>query len=773
MFRLSFYPIADSFLLVTVIAVVLLALLALMPGRDRLSGWRRLALAGLRLGVIVLVILAMLRPTLIYTQVKKQSATLILLADDSRSMSVPDAVAGKSRFEALRQAVEDAAAALEELAQEFEVKAYDFDAQAHALTLEEGRIPLPEKPEGQQTAIGSVLDDVLRQEAGKRLLGVILLSDGAQRAYAPRDLPPQTAAVRLKQLGYPLFTFLFGQSRGLGQAQDVAVKDLLVNSTVFVKNQLSISAQVRVDGYVNREIPVRVLFETPSGKMEVVAEKKIKADADGQLLPVQFEYVPQTAGEFKLTVEAEPQSGELVTTNNQLSTFVQVLKGGLKVLYVEGGFRVEQKFIRRALDASPDINVDYIRIDPRDPENRPVDLGDRLKPGKYDVYILGDVDSSAFKDDELKSLAQAIEHGAGLIMLGGFHTFGPGGYYHTPLNKVLPVIMDRFERQNFNEPIRSDLHLPGPLHMRLTALGQRHFALRLAPGAAENLALWSQLPPLDGANKFRALSPGAVVLAEAGPNEPLLAAHQYGDGRVMAFAGDSTWHWWMRGYEAADKRFWRQIVLWLAKKDQAAEGSVWIKLDQRRIAPMQRVEFNAGAQGPMGEPVKDAEFKAEIVLPDGSRRPLSLIRQDDHVSGTFRDTQIPGDYAVEVTAAKKGSELFLPKGTANPPTSEKNSSDPFLLGSARARFLVFQQDLELDNASADAATMETLAAMTGGQSLAPEQLPELIKRLAEQTSSLEIQQETKKTFWDTWMFFLTLVGLLSLDWYLRKSWGLV
>ncbi len=73
--------------------------------------------------------------------------------------------------------------------------------------MEEGRITLPKKPEGQQTAIGAVLDDVLRQEAGKRLLGVILLSDGAQRAYAPRDLPPQTAAARLKHLGYPLFTF--------------------------------------------------------------------------------------------------------------------------------------------------------------------------------------------------------------------------------------------------------------------------------------------------------------------------------------------------------------------------------------------------------------------------------------------------------------------------------------------------------------------------------------------------------------------------------------
>jgi hypothetical protein len=774
MFRLSFYPIADSYLLVTVLAVALLALLAFGPGKERLSRGRRLALAALRLGVIILAILAMLRPTLIYTEVKKQSATLVVLADQSRSMSVPDALAGKTRWDVLTKAVADAKAPLAALARDFEVKAYAFDAEAHQLTVEKGKIPLPDKPDGQQTAIGSVLDDVLRQEAGKRLLGVILLSDGAQRAFAPRDLPPQTAAARLKHLGYPLFTIPIGQSRGLGQAQDVAVKDLIVNPSVFVKNELAISGQIRVDGLVNRDLPVRVLFETSPGKMEVVAEETVKADTDGQLLPVQLTYVPDTPGEFKLTLEVPDQSGELVTTNNQLSTFVNVLKGGLNVLYIEGGFRVEQKFIRRALDASPDINVDYIRIDPRDPAYRPVDLTERLKPGKYEVYILGDVDSSVFKGDELKMLAHAVDRGAGLIMLGGFHTFGAGGYFNTPLSKVMPIVMDRLDRQNPDESIRGDLQLPGPLPMRPTMLGLMHFALRLAPDRAKNEALWSQLPPLDGAYKFRELAPGALILADSGANVPILVAHQYGDGRAMAFAGDSTWHWWMRGFESVHKRFWRQIILWLAKKDQAAEGSVWVKLDQRRVAPSQRVEFTVGAQDQTGEPVKNADFKAEIVLPGGARRPLTLVRQEDHMAGSFRDTQTPGDYAIEVTAEKKVSELFSPKENSDPAKPDKeNSSDTFLSGSARARFLVFQQDLELDNAAADSATMESLAAMTGGQSLAPEQLPDLVKRLAEQTASLEIQQETKKTFWDTWPFFLMLVGLLSLEWYLRKRWGLV
>jgi hypothetical protein len=208
----------------------------------------------------------------------------------------------------------------------------------------------------------------------------------------------------------------------------------------------------------------------------------------------------------------------------------------------------------------------------------------------------------------------------------------------------------------------------------------------------------------------------------------------------------------MRGYEAADKRFWRQIVLWLSRKDQAAEGNVWVRLENRRFAPGERVDFTVGAQRPGGEPAKDAELRAEILRPPkGDRSPGLLIRQNEQTSGTFRDTQTPGDYTIEVTATQAGK---LPE-------------------TARARFFVTPEDLELDNAAADRDTMENLAQASGGKTVAPEQLPELIRELSRQAPYLEIRQETKKTFWDTWPFFLALVGLLSAEWYLRKRWGLV
>ena len=79
--------------------------------------------------------------------------------------------------------------------------------------------------------------------------------------------------------------------------------------------------------------------------------------------------------------------------------------------------------------------------------------------------------------------------------------------------------------------------------------------------------------------------------------------------------------------------------------------------------------------------------------------------------------------------------------------------------------------------SADAASLESLAAMTGGRSLAPEELSGLIRQLTQQTESLQVRQESKRTLWTkawyTWAFFLVLVALLGVEWYLRKRWRLV
>ena len=114
----------------------------------------------------------------------------------------------------------------------------------------------------------------------------------------------------------------------------------------------------------------------------------------------------------------------------------------------------------------------------------------------------------------------------------------------------------------------------------------------------------------------------------------------------------------------------------------------------------------------------------------------------------------PGDYSIVVTATKNGGAI----------------------GESKARFVVFEQDLEMENAAARPELMASLAKMTaanGGEAVAPEQLPALLKRIKEQPRDREVATETKYTPWDRPYFFLIVVGLLCVEWYLQQRWGWV
>ncbi|MFI4876749.1 MAG: glutamine amidotransferase [Blastopirellula sp. JB062] len=748
-------PTFDSLATVVVIALVLIALLAIAPSFASTTERRRGLIALLRFGAISLLVLTMLRPTWLTTATRPQTATLVVMFDASQSMSIPDSSAGETRYDAVQKALRGVQAELASLGQNIEVAVYAFDSQAERLEFENGTIAFPDEATGRFTDIGSSLDDVVRQMAGKKLAGVVLLSDGAQRVFTPR-VELQRAARDLARLDVPLHTLTFGQAIDPSQARDVAVKTLADQFTVFVKNEMVVQAAIHVQGLANRDVPVQLIVENEKGDATVVDTQRIRSTKDQETLDVSFRYVPQTPGQFKLSVAIEPQEGELITKNNRLDAYLNVLSGGLKVLYVEGRVvdRFEQKFLRRAIASSADMQIDFQWIDRRRRSNWPVDLTKQIEEGKYDVFIIGDLDSSALNDATLSLLAKQVEEGKGLMMQGGFHSFGAGRYQRTPLADVLPVTINRFEGQDFDAPIREDLHVSGPLSLRPA---QPHYLTTIAV-LTENDAAWRTLPPLRGANHFEGIKPRAQVLIETDSNAPILVAGEYGLGRVLAFAVDGTWRWSLVGKADLHKRFWRQCILWLAKKEELERRDVYVELPQRRFPPQSQFTFNAGARDAAGDVLADATFQASLVGPDGTKSSLRLSPSEEGVIGTVETGDAAGDYRIEVTALRDGKSLGVGTG----------------------RFFVADQDLELADPSAKPSQMASLAAITasaGGRAWAAEQLPELIEMVKESPPETEIEVQTKWT-WpesarDAWLNLILLVSLLGGEWYLRKRWGMV
>ncbi len=89
----------------------------------------------------------------------------------------------------------------------------------------------------------------------------------------------------------------------------------------------------------------------------------------------------------------------------------------------------------------------------------------------------------------------------------------------------------------------------------------------------------------------------------------------------------------------------------------------------------------------------------------------------------------------------------------------------------KTRFIVDPRDLELDHPSADPDLMRQLATITGGAPLKPDELAAWAKRLSERKFGDLTQVETV-TLWDNWWALLAFAACMTLEWALRKRWGL-
>jgi hypothetical protein len=78
----------------------------------------------------------------------------------------------------------------------------------------------------------------------------------------------------------------------------------------------------------------------------------------------------------------------------------------------------------------------------------------------------------------------------------------------------------------------------------------------------------------------------------------------------------------------------------------------------------------------------------------------------------------------------------------------------------------------LDNPVPYPKLLADISAITGGESVPPEQLGKLIENLIKQSNELVEKRETKRTLFDNWYLLLAFILVLATEWFLRKYWGL-
>jgi hypothetical protein len=308
----------------------------------------------------------------------------------------------------------------------------------------------------------------------------------------------------------------------------------------------------------------------------------------------------------------------------------------------------------------------------------------------------------------------------------------------------------------------------------LTQNALRHPIMQISADEKLNQEIWtSKFPRLQGYNRVDRAKPGAVVLLEHpssrtayGP-DIVLAVQDVGRGRTMAFTSDTTADWgeffesiWgekINGFLPLNtancdsryfKQFWLNSVRWLAAHKFDYENNlVGLELDNTYCAPNSELPIRVRAQDRQGKEIRDAE--ATLTLSSLGRSPHSEIARFDETTHAYLATvKLPGDGKFLLSAKVRFKD------------GRTGEDQQVIVGE--------QTDLETQDVRANPANLSNISRWSGGKTLAlHNDSKQTITAIVGDAKPATIEYQ-RTSLWDKPWLLAVVIGLLTLEWVLRR-----
>jgi uncharacterized membrane protein len=555
-----------------------------LAARHGAAGARRLLAP--KIVVAALVLVALLDPGLTKQEGAGHDRQVFVLIDQSSSMEVrdlPDHAAGSRRARAEKIADGLTAPSGVVLTRRWFDTALHRDPAAPTATGERG------------TDLGACLQAVAREAAAGDCAGVIVLSDGGDETLTPEGLPTapiSTVAIGGDPAGWTnlaLSALAAPANAERGVSFTIGVDCAAQGSDAFRANLSAVPLTLR------RESAPGTWTDAGSATVDL---SHGRAHAD---FPLQV----AEAGIARFRVDLAVQPNELSALDNRRTCEVEIQERNLHVLYFTRVVGLDYKFLRAELARDPGITFTALlrtgagRLGERYTVQGDAGGGADLSAGlptapnalaRFDCIILGAFPANDWDPAAQQALADYVNGGGALAVLGGENAFGSGGWAAGPLAPLMPwQIADGtgdLERGTF------------PLAIPPAAAG--HPILQgVSFGAQAQLA---------SRNRPGALRGGAVALVTAtgdGGTQAVIAAELFGKGRVLGVATDTLWRLARTpegpdagGGEDAYGRFWRQAVRWLADRGEGSRA-LRVTWDRQRWRPGETARAEIRADGPV------------------------------------------------------------------------------------------------------------------------------------------------------------------------------
>jgi len=783
-----------------------------------LSGWRKGLLSFLRSLLIAMILLMLMRPTLLLTVEGTIHRSLLVLIDASASMQIKDLRqdsddikrAGIAKGElnpkdGLKQGLPVNSASfsnmsradvvkamltngrldlLKKLSETYDVVPYTFGQTLQAVSNSDdsGQSPAKEddtksatsfldsiKFDRPYTAIGDSVRSLLDLKRGQPLAGILLITDGNNN-YGSQ---PADAAALAQQDKVPIFVY----GVGITSPHDIIVSQVYSPEVVFAKEEAQATVTVRSQAMKGRNAKLVLKLGD-----KVVDTKDVTFGEDGEQ-SIAMTFLPTEKGEYELEASIDPLPDEAIKDNNKASQRVRVIDGKVQVLYIEQKPRWEYRYLQAMLVRDRRLDPKFYLVE-GDPElsreenspylsSLPLNRDDWMK---YDVVIIGDVNSRILNDSQMQSISELVStFGGGLILLSG-KSFMPDSYRRTPLEALFPII---FEGQSGSNGEASTKLVP----LDLTPEGQNSPTMRLSDKEDENGAVWKGFTGIYWDARVTKAKPSAEVwLDDPSPEKatrsgamPVVALQSYGTGQVLFVGTDETWRWRRNIGEKYYTRFWGQVMLRLGlPRLMGASRLTQLTTEKKQYVSGERVVISGRLYRPGFQPVVDPTVKGTLTITPDS--PDSVAAADLRKDVSLQSNPgKPGYYEGEVVVTTPGIYTFA------------TASDP----NSKLEFKVTEPRFEFGETALNLPLLKKMAETSGGAFYREEDVYKMLEPVAESgpaqttatgtpdktpgglgsaTIKVPSPEEVDLTFSPT--FFALMIFVATIEWLLRKKWRL-
>ncbi len=773
-FELAAWPSGGIVLLLLLGIAIVLAGVVFAYRREaaNLPRGRRLLLAGLRCTALLLAILLLFAPQLVAVRKDVRPGHVVVLVDASQSMTVKDRYRGGDVLP-LAQAWRDLGIADPAAVSRFDLARHLLTASeqafARAITPKNelrlfrfaaGADPIDPAglgmlvADGRYTNPGAAVRAALERSRDASIAAVVLIGDGR------RNLGPSgvESARLIGQRRVPVTLVL-----GIGDPSPTTAVELArvdAPEKVFQKDPFRISATLQVQGYDGVDVPVTLSRVSPDGTAVQVATRHARLSAAEPQARIEFDALTsEEPGPSNWLIALRPPDGEaFLPERHERQVRIETLAEQTRVLLLAGGPTHEYRILRDTLlrDKTIDVSCWLTSAAADFPQDGDTVLetlpDDRAGLEPFDVFVLLDPDSQHISKELAELMhAQVVDRGVGLWWIAG-EKYTLDALRQTaptqPLADLLPVVADMQEADY--RLINLGRAFPRPWPWELTPDGSGHPMTQLLPERDANERLWSILAGSHFAFPIRRAKPAALVLAQqnnptvrgdSGPM-PLVATQFVGAGRVVYLGTDETFRW-RSAFKDAYDRFWVRGIRWLHEgRLLAGRGRVRLQLSETRVELGNVVRVTADVRDDQFRPLVADSFEIEIARGREPAQRLKLLPREES----------PGGYAGILRPERLGFHLVRAAAGGTQ--------------TAEASLEVVPAQIETEG-PLDRPELAAIASARGGKHCATPQ--ELLAALREIPSATSVEvHRTPHPIWDGWPTVLLLVGVLAIEWWLRK-----